>query len=244
MGGSETLVTFKNPHAKKQDVVVLGSGGGNLLFTGGGPFGDSYIIIGVEGGGQLKLNWFKKGSSGGGTAWDFGSLGGVFTSIGGGVIITWIGGGSTSLSVGGGVTLYLGAGGGEHKYSWKSGGGDSGCVVSWKNKELKCGGGKFQPESPARLASAILNAGGGLKYSWKTWGKAKGGGFLIDGPDTSECPNERRAGGGWYGMEIRPLSEKEENMVGGGILEENMEVEIWTREGEKKKLRSHHHHHH
>nr|3UZV_A Chain A, envelope protein [Dengue virus 2 Jamaica/1409/1983] len=26
------------------------------------PFGDSYIIIGVEPG-QLKLNWFKKGSS-------------------------------------------------------------------------------------------------------------------------------------------------------------------------------------
>nr|prf envelope protein SL77169 [dengue virus type 2] len=243
----ETLVTFKNPHAKKQDVVVLGSqegamhtaltgateiqmSSGNLLFTGHlkcrlrmdklqlkgmsysmctgkfkvvkeiaetqhgtivirvqyegdgspckipfeimdlekrhvlgrlitvnpivtekdspvnieaePPFGDSYIIIGVEPG-QLKLNWFKKGSSIGqmiettmrgakrmailgDTAWDFGSLGGVFTSIGKalhqvfgaiygaafsgvswtmkiltGVIITWIGinSRSTSLSV-------------------------------------------------------------------------------------------------------------------------------------------------
>ncbi|PCP91426.1 hypothetical protein CP998_25665, partial [Enterobacter hormaechei] len=62
------------------------------------PFGDSYIIIGVEPG-QLKLSWFKKGSSIGqmferrmrgakrmailaDTAWDFGSVGGVFTSIG------------------------------------------------------------------------------------------------------------------------------------------------------------------
>nr|NP_740318.1 NS1 protein [dengue virus type 4] len=155
---------------------------------------------------------------------------------------------------------------------------DMGCVASWSGKELKCGSGifvvdnvhtwteqyKFQPESPARLASAILNAhkdgvcgirsttrlenvmwkqitnelnyvlweGGhdltvvagdvkgvltkgkraltppvsDLKYSWKTWGKAKiftpearNSTFLIDGPDTSECPNERRA---WNSLEV------------------------------------------
>nr|ADU76233.1 polyprotein [dengue virus type 2] len=416
----ETLVTFKNPHAKKQDVVVLGSqegamhtaltgateiqmSSGNLLFTGHlkcrlrmdklqlkgmsysmctgkfkivkeiaetqhgtivirvqyegdgspckvpfeitdlekrhvlgrlitvnpivtekdspvnieaePPFGDSYIIIGVEPG-QLKLNWFKKGSSIGqmfettmrgakrmailgDTAWDFGSLGGVFTSIGKalhqvfgaiygaafsgvswtmkiliGVIITWIGmnSRSTSLSVSlvlvGVVTLYLGA----------MVQADSGCVVSWKNKELKCGSGifitdnvhtwteqyKFQPESPSKLASAIkkaheegicgirsvtrlenlmwkqitpelnhilsenevkltimtgdirgiMQAGKRslrpqpteLKYSWKTWGKAKmlsteshNQTFLIDGPETAECPNTNRA---WNSLEV------------------------------------------
>nr|ANS59173.1 polyprotein [dengue virus type 2] len=416
----ETLVTFKNPHAKKQDVVVLGSqegamhtaltgateiqmSSGNLLFTGHlkcrlrmdklqlkgmsysmctgkfkvvkeiaetqhgtivirvqyegdgspckipfeimdlekrhvlgrlitvnpivtekdspvnieaePPFGDSYIIIGVEPG-QLKLSWFKKGSSIGqmfettmrgakrmailgDTAWDFGSLGGVFTSIGKalhqvfgaiygaafsgvswtmkiliGVVITWIGmnSRSTSLSVSlvlvGVVTLYLGV----------MVQADSGCVVSWKNKELKCGSGifitdnvhtwteqyKFQPESPSKLASAIqkaheegicgirsvtrlenlmwkqitpelnhiltenevkltimtgdikgiMQAGKRtlrpqpteLKYSWKAWGKAKmlstelhNHTFLIDGPETAECPNTNRA---WNSLEV------------------------------------------
>ncbi|MSU87991.1 hypothetical protein EA438_10440, partial [Streptococcus dysgalactiae subsp. dysgalactiae] len=67
---------------------------------------------------------------------------------------------STSLSVSlvlvGVVTLYLGV----------MVQADSGCIVSWKNKELKCGSGifitdnvhtwteqyKFQPESPSKLA--------------------------------------------------------------------------------------------
>nr|QGW05376.1 polyprotein [dengue virus type 2] len=438
----ETLVTFKNPHAKKQDVVVLGSqegamhtaltgateiqmSSGNLLFTGHlkcrlrmdklqlkgmsysmctgkfkivkeiaetqhgtivirvqyegdgspckipfeitdlekrhvlgrlitvnpivtekdspvnieaePPFGDSYIIVGVEPG-QLKLNWFKKGSSIGqmfettmrgakrmailgDTAWDFGSLGGVFTSIGKalhqvfgaiygaafsgvswtmkiliGVIITWIGmnSRSTSLSVSlvlvGVVTLYLGA----------MVQADSGCIVSWKNKELKCGSGifitdnvhtwteqyKFQPESPSKLASAIqkaheegicgirsvtrlenlmwkqitpelnhilsenevkltimtgdikgiMQAGKRslrpqpteLKYSWKTWGKAKmlsteshNQTFLIDGPETAECPNTNRA---WNSLEVEDY--------GFGVFSTN----IWLKLREKQDV--------
>nr|7WUU_A Chain A, Core protein [dengue virus type 2]7WUU_B Chain B, Core protein [dengue virus type 2]7WUU_C Chain C, Core protein [dengue virus type 2]7WUU_D Chain D, Core protein [dengue virus type 2] len=153
-----------------------------------------------------------------------------------------------------------------------------GCVVSWKNKELKCGSGifitdnvhtwteqyKFQPESPSKLASAIqkaheegicgirsvtrlenlmwkqitpelnhiltenevkltimtgdikgiMQAGKRslrpqpteLKYSWKAWGKAKmlstelhNHTFLIDGPETAECPNTNRA---WNSLEV------------------------------------------
>nr|7DWT_A Chain A, envelope protein [dengue virus type 1]7DWT_B Chain B, envelope protein [dengue virus type 1]7DWT_C Chain C, envelope protein [dengue virus type 1]7DWU_A Chain A, envelope protein [dengue virus type 1]7DWU_B Chain B, envelope protein [dengue virus type 1]7DWU_C Chain C, envelope protein [dengue virus type 1] len=62
------------------------------------PFGESYIVVGA-GEKALKLSWFKKGSSIGkmfeatargarrmailgDTAWDFGSIGGVFTSVG------------------------------------------------------------------------------------------------------------------------------------------------------------------
>nr|UXX63138.1 polyprotein [dengue virus type 4] len=279
------------------------------------PFGDSYIVIGV-GDSALTLHWFRKGSSIGKmfestyrgakrmailgeTAWDFGSVGGLFTSLGkavhqvfgsvyttmfGGVswmiriliglLVLWIGTNSRNTSMAmtciavGGITLFLG-------FTVQA---DMGCVVSWNGKELKCGSGifvvdnvhtwteqyKFQPESPARLASAILNAhkdgvcgirsttrlenvmwkqitnelnyvlweGGhdltvvagdvkgvltkgkraltppvnDLKYSWKTWGKAKifipearNNTFLIDGPDTSECSNERRA---WNFFEV------------------------------------------
>nr|ANY58849.1 polyprotein [dengue virus type 2]ART85716.1 polyprotein [dengue virus type 2] len=436
----ETLVTFKNPHAKKQDVVVLGSQegamhsaltgateiqmtSGNLLFTGHlkcrlrmdklelkgmsysmctgkfkvvkeiaetqhgtivirvqyegegspckipfeimdlekkhvlgrlitvnpiitekdkptnieaePPFGDSYILIGVEPG-QLKMNWFKKGSSIGqmfettmrgakrmailgDTAWDFGSLGGVFNSIGKalhqvfgavynaafsgvswtmkiliGVIITWIGMNSRSTSMSitlvmvGLVTLYLGV----------VVQADSGCVVSWKTKELKCGSGifvtdnvhvwteqyKFQPESPAKLAAAIKKAHEEgvcgirsvtrlenimwkqitpelnhiltendvkvtimtgdikgilqqgrralrpqpteLKYSWKSWGKSKivssethNQTFLIDGPETTECPDTNRA---WNSLEVEDY--------GFGLFSTN----IWLRLREKQ----------
>nr|UVK35469.1 polyprotein [dengue virus type 1] len=277
------------------------------------PFGESYIVIGA-GEKALKLSWFKKGSSIGkmfeatargarrmailgDTAWDFGSIGGVFTSVGKlvhqvfgtaygvlfsgvswtmkigiGILLTWLGlnSRSTSLSMTciavGMVTLYLGV----------MVQADSGCVINWKGRELKCGSGifvtnevhtwteqyKFQADSPKRLSAAIgkaweegvcgirsatrlenimwkqisneLNhillendmkftvvvgdANGILtqgkkmirpqpmehKYSWKSWGKAKIIGaetqnttFIIDGPDTPECPDDQRAWNIW-----------------------------------------------
>nr|QVJ82483.1 polyprotein [dengue virus type 4]UDI89625.1 polyprotein [dengue virus type 4] len=144
------------------------------------PFGDSYITIGT-GDGTITLHWFRKGSSIGKmfestyrgakrmailgeTAWDFGSVGGVFTSLGkalhqvfgsvyttmfGGVswivriliglLVLWIGTNSRNAS----MALSCLAVGGITLFLGFTVQADMGCVVSWNSKELKCGSGVF-----------------------------------------------------------------------------------------------------
>ncbi|AAV34152.1 polyprotein [Aroa virus] len=144
------------------------------------PYGDSYIVIGV-GDGRLKQHWFKKGSVIGGAfsttmkgakrlavlgdaAWDFGSVGGVFNSLGkavhqlfGGIFRTLFGGMSwLSRLMIGALCLWIGINARDHSIAvtMLSVGGiliflsinvsaDTGCVVDIERKELKCGSGIF-----------------------------------------------------------------------------------------------------
>nr|AIU94742.1 polyprotein [Naranjal virus] len=144
------------------------------------PYGDSYIIIGT-GDGKLKQHWYKKGSVIGGAfsttmkgakrlailgdaAWDFGSIGGVFNSMGkavhqlfGGVFRTLFGGMSWLSRIFIGVLcVWIGINARDHTIavSMLAVGGvllflsvsvnaDMGCAVDIERRELKCGTGIF-----------------------------------------------------------------------------------------------------
>nr|QJW38943.1 polyprotein [Saint Louis encephalitis virus] len=144
------------------------------------PFGDSYIVVG-RGTSQINYHWHKEGSSIGkalattwkgaqrlavlgDTAWDFGSIGGVFNSIGkaihqvfGGAFRTLFGGMSwITQGLLGALLLWMGlqardrsisltllAVGGILIFLATSVQADSGCAIDLQRRELKCGGGIF-----------------------------------------------------------------------------------------------------
>nr|ATG32103.1 polyprotein [Rocio virus] len=144
------------------------------------PFGTSFILVGT-GPNQVKYQWHKSGSVIGSafkttikgaqrmavlgeTAWDFGSVGGVFNSIGkgihglfGGAFRTLFGGMSwVTQALMGALLLWLGVSSRERTVSitlLATGGillflamnvhADTGCAIDITRRELKCGSGIF-----------------------------------------------------------------------------------------------------
>nr|AHF27230.1 polyprotein [Murray Valley encephalitis virus] len=144
------------------------------------PFGDSYIVVG-RGDKQINHHWHKEGSSIGkafsttlkgaqrlaalgDTAWDFGSVGGVFNSIGkavhqvfGGAFRTLFGGMSwITQGLLGALLLWMGinardksialaflATGGVLLFLATNVHADTGCAIDITRRELKCGSGIF-----------------------------------------------------------------------------------------------------
>ncbi|AAV34156.1 polyprotein [Kedougou virus] len=159
---------------------IVMKNGDSVLVEVEPPFGDSYIVVGT---GPTKINyhWYKPGSSIGrafesimkgarrmailgDTAWDFGSVGGVFQSIGkavhqvlggafrtlfGGMnwftkiliggLLCWLGVNSRSTSLAAGF-ITLGA---ILIFLATSVNGDQGCAMDLTRKEMKCGNGLF-----------------------------------------------------------------------------------------------------
>nr|AIU94743.1 polyprotein [Ntaya virus] len=144
------------------------------------PFGDSFILVG-SGENQIKYQWHKSGSSIGkafvstlkgaqrmvalgDTAWDFGSVGGFFTSLGKGIHQVF---GTAFRSLFGGMSwitqgllgilmLWMGLNARDRSISitFLAVGGvlvflatnvhaDTGCALDMSRKELKCGSGIF-----------------------------------------------------------------------------------------------------
>nr|YP_009350103.1 polyprotein [Yaounde virus]ABW76843.2 polyprotein [Yaounde virus] len=144
------------------------------------PFGDSYIVVG-RGEKQINYHWHKEGSSLGkaftatvkgaqrlaalgDTAWDFGSIGGVFTSLGkavhqvfGGAFRSLFGGMSwITQGLLGALLLWMGinardksialtflAVGGVLIFLATNVHADTGCAIDISRQELRCGSGIF-----------------------------------------------------------------------------------------------------
>nr|AWA45337.1 polyprotein [Bagaza virus] len=144
------------------------------------PFGDSFILVGT-GANQIKYQWHKSGSSIGkafmstvrgaqrmvalgDTAWDFGSVGGFFTSLGKGIHQVFgtafrsLFGGMSWITQGllGALLLWMGLNARDRSISLTflavgailiflatNVHADTGCAVDMDRKELKCGSGIF-----------------------------------------------------------------------------------------------------
>nr|WOE87815.1 polyprotein [Japanese encephalitis virus] len=160
--------------------VATSSSNSKVLVEMEPPFGDSYIVVG-RGDKQINHHWHKAGSTLGkafsttlkgaqrlaalgDTAWDFGSIGGVFNSIGkavhqvfGGAFRTLFGGMSwITQGLMGALLLWMGvnardrsialaflATGGVLVFLATNVHADTGCAIDITRKEMRCGSGIF-----------------------------------------------------------------------------------------------------
>nr|WHA03979.1 polyprotein [Tembusu virus] len=160
--------------------VSTSSTGAKIMMEVEPPFGDSFILVG-SGKGQIRYQWHKSGSTIGkaftstlkgaqrmvalgDTAWDFGSVGGVLTSIGKGIHQVFgsafksLFGGMSWITQGmlGALLLWMGLNARDRSISMTFlvvGGilvflavnvnADTGCSIDLARKELKCGQGMF-----------------------------------------------------------------------------------------------------